>query len=75
MFIDQWKTNIKKNSTLYQKKALFICFITILKGCSKDVLRDWWKKETVKRLFELIEILKEIQEIFEVYFFFFYSIK
>jgi hypothetical protein len=48
-----------------ERRKLYACFMFILKNVSDSVLKDYWEKETEKRLFTFFVLLQKASEEFE----------
>ncbi|KAL6049946.1 RasGEF domain-containing protein [Balamuthia mandrillaris] len=48
-----------------EKDDWLLCFIYIVKNCSKDLLKSWWKRDTQKRQISFLRLLASCLKAFE----------
>jgi hypothetical protein len=54
-----------KEGDFDEKRELFGCFLYILKNADKELLDQWWRKETQTRIILFLEALLECVDVFE----------
>lgn len=56
---------ILNKTSSHERKLWLICFLWIVKGLSKAVLRGWWRRATQQQQLEFIHILGIVLQLFE----------
>jgi hypothetical protein len=49
-----------------EEKDWLLCFLYIIRHCSRDLLQSWWKKDTQKRHTAFLRLLSSCLRMFEV---------
>lgn len=62
--IDNWDM-ISKLPKSTEKRKILACFIYVVKGVSLELLKDYWERETERRIFIFFEILIVCANLFE----------
>ena len=53
-----------------EKVEWLLCFVYIIKSCSRDLLRSWWRKDTQKRQIHFLSLLATCLQTLEVLYIF-----
>ena len=51
-----------------EKRGLLVLFMDLLHGCSPDMTRNWWRRETEEGLIDFFEVVLHAVETFQVSF-------
>lgn len=57
--------SFKKDMDFGERRLLFSCVLWLLKNCDPDLLRQWWSRETPKRLNAFFDVLAQTLKTFE----------
>ena len=72
VFSDNIST-VKKSMDFGEKRLIFSCVLWMLKNADPDLLRQWWSRESPKRLFAFFEVLAQtLKGLIMIFFFFFF---
>ncbi len=55
----------KKSMDFGEKRLLFSCVLWELRNCDPDLIRQWWSRESPKRLFNFFDVLAQALKTFD----------
>jgi hypothetical protein len=60
---------VEKSMDFGEKRLIFSCVLWVLKNTDPDLIRQWWSRESPKRLFAFFEVLAQTLKVFFVFVF------